>query len=119
MALNVQNRYSAPISIMIEYLHPPCRDFDGFPWQKTGWYNLDPGQQKVVFRGGLNLINRFWYFYAQATDGTRWMGSYPELVRSAAFRECAGLADNVNYHSIGMRELDIAGQADYWLVLTA
>jgi len=119
MALNVVNRYSAPISVMVEYYHPACQDAGLSPWRKVGWYNIPPNSQKAVILGNLAGLNRYWYFYAQATDGMRWQGPFRELVRSSAFQECADLADNVHYRWIGMTELDVDGGADYFLVLTA
>ena len=118
MSLSFVNGYSSPVSIMFEFYHPECQTVANDPWQRTGWYNLAPGQKGLVFSGDVHQINRFWYFFAQSTDGAYWNGPYPELVRYSAFDDCAGIADNVNYHSIGMRELDVASYSDYVVTLT-
>ncbi len=120
MSLTFVNAYRAPMSVMFEYLRrDQCEAETGDPFVKVGWYNLATDQQMVVYNGDVHQVNRYWYFYALATDGATWSGPYPQLVRNSAFDECAALADNVHYHRIGMRELDVAGYSGYTMTLTA
>jgi uncharacterized membrane protein len=115
MSLRVRNKYPKPISVMIEWHHPNCPD--GGDWRKAGWWNVQPGAVATVYGNDVDDVNRFWYFFAQATDGATWSGPISERVPSHAFELCASIASNMD-RFIGMREFDVDSNSTYTLNLT-
>ena len=111
-----QNDYPATVWAMIEWYHPNCPD--GGNWEKAGWWRMDPGQSKVPFTGDVGDVNRFWYFYAHASDGAQWTGPFNEIVPQIAFDWCETTA-NTDSRTVGMRELDVHDYDDFTLTFTS
>jgi uncharacterized membrane protein len=77
------NRYHTRVSVAIIYHRPNCPD--GGDWAKKGWWNMSPGECKVSIGG--DLTNRYYYFFAEASDGRFWAGRPPNpSVRTQAPR---------------------------------
>lgn len=91
MSLTFKNGYHQSIWAMVEWAHPNCSD--GGDWLKKGWWQIDPGQTKVVFGGDAHAVNPIWYCYAHAADGTEWRDRFQELVPVRAFEWCSSTAD--------------------------
>ncbi|MFE7136083.1 hypothetical protein ACFVIM_35085 [Streptomyces sp. NPDC057638] len=107
------NGYSATVNVMIERLDNNCRPE---PWRRKGWWVIQPGGSAVTYGGDLDDVNRYWYWYAFAVDGRQWSGPFPENVPYSVFDWCPDVASDPSMN-IGMRELDVNGNADKTLRL--
>ena len=81
----------------------------GDPWDVLGWVNLEQGQTQTR----PNPTNNQWfYYYAEADDGSIWGGNFSAEVRQEPFEKCTCLgvsAGGTNpYHTVGMAELDLS-----------
>jgi hypothetical protein len=85
-----------------------CQSECGAPWDVLGWINLDPGETETR----ANATNNQWfYYYAEAADGTFWAGPFVANVSHHKFEKCSCLGVIVSdgpqpYYNVGMRELD-------------
>jgi uncharacterized membrane protein len=104
------NHYPHTVWVCIEWYHPNCSD--GGNWEKAGWWKIYPGGCKTAYGGDVDDVNRYWYFYAHASDGAHWSGPYWEIVPHIAFDWCENTA-NTDSRWVGMRELDINGYDNY------
>jgi uncharacterized membrane protein len=114
MSLRIRNKYPKPIWAMIEWHHPNCPD--GGEWEKAGWWKVQPGAIATVYGGDVDDVNRFWYFFAHASDGAQWSGPFIEHVPSTAFDWCTDTGSS-NDHIVKMREFDIGHNSTYTLNL--
>jgi uncharacterized membrane protein len=114
MSLNFSNNYTAEVSIAIMWYTPNCPD--GGDWSKAGWYNLAPGQFMTVFNGDLDEINRYWCYYAEASDGAFWAGDVVTQIPDRAFDWCINTGSS-DSREIGFRVLDIDSNDDFTLNL--
>lgn len=114
MALTFQNDYVLPVSICIELYDPgKCPEIG---WSKAGWYNIESGKSWTVILGDLN--NRYYYFFARASDGTEWNGNRRISVPKTAFYTCLDTV-YLNPMIVGLREIDTGGHADIIVRLIA
>ncbi|MBT2386371.1 DUF1036 domain-containing protein [Streptomyces sp. ISL-11] len=104
------NRYHATVSVAIMRHYPNCPD--GGDWLKSGWWNIEPGACKVPYGGNLAAVNRYWYFYAVAVDGTVWAGPYSTAVPPTAFSWCINTS-STSAQRVGFRELDIGNHSHH------
>lgn len=72
----------------------------------------------VVFENDVDDVNRYWYFYAEATDGAKWAGDFPTFIKRVAFDHCDAPADT-SMQSVGFRELDVGDADNYTLTFSA
>jgi uncharacterized membrane protein len=118
MGLTICNGYHRPLSATIMFYSPNrCA---GTNFEMRGWWNANPGECRFVYSGSLRNLNRYWYFYAFATDGATWSGPgfWRAVVPRTAFDLCYGT--NVpNGVQVNFRELDINGFDNFTLTLTA
>ena len=112
MSLRFKNGYPQTIWAMIEWYSPGCPD--GGDWEKAGWWKIAPGGTKTVYGGDLDDVNRYWYFYAHASNGAQWAGPYRETVPHIAFDWCSSTGSS-DSRTVGMRELDIHDNDTYTL----
>lgn len=83
MSLTFVNRRNAPVSIMVMWHETGCNP----PWRKGGWLTVAPGASGIALDGDLN--NRYFYFYARASDGSYWGSQkYHTLVPDNNFEAC-------------------------------
>jgi uncharacterized membrane protein len=108
------NSYSTAIATCISFWEPEECGGDGNGWHNIGWYWVDPGTCRVVFRNDVNDVNRYWYYYAEAADGTKWAGDFPTYVKDEAFDHCDTPPDTT-MHQVGFRELDVDDADNYTL----
>lgn len=104
------NNYPETVWVTIEWYHPDCED--GGDWEKAGWWKIDPGQCKTAYGGSLRDVNRYWYFYAHASDGAYWAGPYEDVVPHTAFDWCSDTG-STDSRVVGLRELDIDSNDNY------
>jgi len=120
MGLTFHNQYTAPLSVAIMFLSPDTCSGEGEGWEMMGWWNINPGDSALVYANDLEDLNRYWYYYAHASDGTRWAGN-GEWVRSvpqAVFDQCFGLGVTGETEQVDFRQLDIDSNDNYTLNLT-
>jgi uncharacterized membrane protein len=108
--VNFTNSRAAPMFVAYMRLDNNCQNECGEPWDVLGWINLQPGQ--TTSRDN-PTNNRYFYYYAEATDGSVWSGPYPAEVSDERFEKCTCLGVIVQngeptnpYHTVGFRELD-------------
>lgn len=116
--LRFTSNYPHTLWVAIMYYEPECEFGD---WIKKGWWRLEPGQSATVYGGHLAIRNRYYCFYAQASDGARWSGPYTRFVPYQAFAWCEWLAcwlsaGQCGFHA-GFRLLDINSYASYYVTL--
>jgi hypothetical protein len=102
------NLYSSKIYVAYMRLDPACGDDCGDPWDVLGWINLDVGQSQTRANP---TGNRWYYYYAEADDGSFWAGEYVAEVRADKFEKCTCLGVSAGgqnpFHNAGFRELDL------------
>lgn len=118
--LKICSKYPKTLWVAIMYYHPQCSD--GGDWIKKGWWKLTTGQCKVVYSGDLDDLNRYYCYYAEATDGAVWAGPYTRFVPFQAFSWCEWIACSHSDGSpcgknVGFRLLDINSYDNYTLTL--
>src|SRR3954463_7341296 len=67
-AVKFRNRHGTTGYVAFMRYDPDGCGGDG-NWQTKGWLKLAPGETK-----GFSTSNRYAYYYAKATDGTKWSG---------------------------------------------
>jgi hypothetical protein len=97
------NLYGKKLFVAYMRLDWNCQADSGEPWQVRGWINLDPGETEERANP---TENRWFYYFAEATDGAMWLGPHVVQVTNSAFRTCSGLGHTGAWHSVGMRVLD-------------
>jgi uncharacterized membrane protein len=106
------NRYSYKVSIAFGNYDRSC----SYPWAKAGWYNLNPGQCRTVYRGDLRY-NPYYYFYARASNGANWSGPYRTKTPYAAFHLCWNSYFSP-HKTVGMRQIHTGRNYNYTVNLT-
>jgi uncharacterized membrane protein len=111
------NNYPSAIATCISFWEPDeCPEGNG--WHNIGWYWVDPGTCRVVFQNDVDAMGRYWYYYAEANDGTNWSGEFPTNVKRTAFDECDTPPDS-QMIPLGFRELDVGDADSYTLTFVA
>ena len=100
------NGHGQKIYVAYMRLNLSCQADSGEPWEVRGWIGLNPGETK--YRDN-PTGNRWFYYYAEAVDGSFWAGPYVVIVTQTAFHNCTGTG-KTGWHNVGMRELDL----DHW-----
>ena len=112
------NSYPTAIATCISFWEPDeCGGDEGNGWHNIGWYWVDPGACVNVFNNDVADVNPYWYFYAEATDGTNWSGEFPTNIKRIAFDHCDAPADT-SMQTVGFRELDVGDADNYTLTFT-
>jgi uncharacterized membrane protein len=110
MALKFESSYpNATIWVSILWYHPDCTN--GL-FMKTGWWSLTDGQTVEVFTGDIDDLNRYYYFYAEASDGAVWSGPTNVEVTNAAYSQCVWDNKSCN-RTVGFQILDIGDNDDF------
>ena len=118
--LKICSLYPKKLWVTIMYYDPACSaDVPGSePWAEAGWWSLLPGQCKIVFGADLEDINRYFLYYAQATDGAVWAGPYKRKITTDAFTFCTGVGYSPGKNfTAWYRLLDIEDYDDFTLTL--
>jgi hypothetical protein len=102
------NLYSKKIYVAYMRRDDGCGADCGDPWDVLGWITLEPGQNQTRPNP---TNNRWFYFYAEADDGSTWGGDFTAQVKQARFEKCTCLGVSVGgsspWHNVGMDELDL------------
>jgi uncharacterized membrane protein len=109
------NQYTTTVSVCIEWYRPGCPD--GGDWEKAGWWVMQPGECKTAFGGDVDDVNRYWYYFAFATDGAVWAGEFNETVPDRVFDWCSNTS-STDSRTVGMRQLDVGDSDNYIVNLT-
>ena len=97
------NGYTRQLQIAIMFKQDSCSEY-GRPWGTRGWWLLNPGQEAYV----VDTNNRFFYYYAETTDGSRlWTSDGPTVpVPPRKFDLCIDIG-STDARNVGMRKLDL------------
>ncbi|MET9908526.1 DUF1036 domain-containing protein [Streptomyces sp. NPDC006476] len=109
------SQYPQPLSVSIMWYTPNCPD--GGDWTKKGWWNLAPGEGKVVHGADLDDVNRYWCYFAQAADGAFWAGDIARMVPPEKFEWCEWTS-STDATQIGYRLQDVGDADDFTITLT-
>jgi hypothetical protein len=107
-AVKFHNQHGTTIYVAFMRYDPDGCGGDG-NWQTKGWLKLAPGETKQGFR----TSNRYAYYYAKATDGTKWSGtnqagrSGPVYVYSSAFDSCVDIGSTGASDVVKMRRVEV------------
>ena len=120
MGLTIHNQYTASLSVAIMFWSPDTCSGEGAGWEMMGWWNIDPGGSALVYANDLEDLNRYWYYYAHSSDGTRWAGNgdWVRSVPRARFDQCFGLGVVGDTEEVDFRQLDIDSNDNFTLNLT-
>ena len=105
------NGTDVTISTSYEWYAPSCSAEDGSVWNKRGWWNLAPGQCKIVY--GPAISNRFSYYYAEG-GGLFWAGPFSTCGTNNVFDWCDNTC-SIPGRTIDFRELDTGNASNYTL----
>ncbi len=106
-----KNDYGHLLSVAYMRLEWSCQNECGEPWEVRGWINLQPGETQTRANP---TENRWFYYYAEATDGAVWIGPYFVQVKDVKFSHCSCLGITTSAGPapwVGMRVLDTANYA--------
>lgn len=99
------NSYSSLISVAFMRVDHACGSDCGDPWDVLGWINLDVGETETRANP---TGNRWFYYFAEATDGSVWAGDFVAEVKREGFQKCTCLSTTSPlWFKVGMRELDL------------
>ena len=99
------NRYSSKIYVAYMRKDPGCGADCGDPWNVLGWINLAPGETQTRPNP---TDNRWFYYFAEADDGSFWAGDFIAEVSRERFEKCTCLGTTSPlYYDVGMEELDL------------
>jgi uncharacterized membrane protein len=112
--LTLCNNHSELIVIAISFWEPEECGAEGNGWHNIGWYWVEPGTCRVVYRNDVDDAGRFWYFFAEARDGTTWSGDFPGNVKNDAFDHCDTPADT-SMIAVDFFEIDVGDAEDFTL----
>ncbi|TKH45947.1 DUF1036 domain-containing protein [Paenibacillus sp. FSL R10-2782] len=102
MGLNFRNSTNAPIYVAYAYPNFSCSPVN---YAKIGWYRVDPGQTREVWKGyaGGNTF----YYYAESSFGRTWSGSYYTQIPNQAFHWCWNVGCTT-CRNLGMRRIPVS-----------
>jgi uncharacterized membrane protein len=107
------NHYNSTVWVAVIYYSPNCPD--GGDWAKKGWWRMDPGQCKVPIGGDLN--NRWYYFFAEAADGSFWAGDISTQCPQRVFDWCLNTG-STDSRELGFRPIDTGPYSNYTVNLS-
>lgn len=124
MGLTLCNSYPSTVWTAIMFYSPETCGGDGGDFEMMGWWRIEPGSCASVYANDLEDLNRYWYYFAHAADGTVWAGPFGASVPRTAFgggQACWGsqMGGSTEFEEIGFRQLDIGDNDNYTLTLTA
>lgn len=86
-----------------------CLNLCGDRWDVQGWINLAPGETETRTNP---TENRWFYYYAEAEDGSVWSGDYLAEVTDSVFQKCMCIGVSVSHgtnpwYDVGMDVVDL------------
>lgn len=114
MGLTFRNETAVPVSVAIMFLSPDTCSGEGLGWEMQGWWNISSGDSALVYANDLEDLNRYWYFYAQASDGTSWHGdgTWIASVPDTQFDQCYGIGVNPG-EELDFVQIDVSDNDDW------
>lgn len=109
------NKTSVTIWVTFQWSSPGCSDGSG--WETRGWWKLDPGQTKTVFGQDLQSVGAYYYYYAEASDGSVWGGPFDTCVPYSVFDWCLNTCCTPTCRTVGFREKYIGGNNNFTINL--
>ena len=103
------NSCSQPLYVAYMRFDEACGADCGDPWDVLGWVNLHPGETETRSNPS---GNRWFYYYAEAQDGTFWAGEFVAEVSDERFQKCTCIGVSVShgpqpFYEVGFREHDL------------
>ena len=95
--------------VQVAYAWPTGRnDAAGNPYVTSkGWFGIESGACLTIARAP--LVARYYYFYAQNTQGREWRGTYPVCVSTKPF-EITETQCGQGYNRRNFDQIDMAGR---------
>jgi uncharacterized membrane protein len=110
------NNTATTIWVAFQWYSPDCSD--GGSWETRGWWKLTPGQTKTVFGADLQSVDTYYYWYAEASDGSKWSGPFKTCTPLTAFDWCLNTCNTApETRILGYREKYINGYNNYTINL--
>lgn len=107
MQLCFKNEHSARVWVVAMWYDTDGCGQDG-NWATRGWWEVNVGD---TVHTNVWTANRYFYFYAEAEDGSVWGGPYgPVNCGSQAFDSCLLIDSTADEFRLGVREVD----AGWW-----
>jgi uncharacterized membrane protein len=106
------NKTTKPVYVAFVRHSPGCEG--GVPWEKKGWWRIDPGQTKTV--QGDKITNRYSYYYAESDDRTLvWTSASPSTcLPQPAFTWCWNTCNNSpTTRTLGLRVVDTGDSSNH------
>ena len=99
------NSYTARIFVAYQRKNPVCAQDCGQPWDVLGWIQLDPTERQTR----ANPTGSRWFYYrAEAVDGTIWDGDWDGDVRLEEFQKCDCLGvSSPSWRRVAFDQLDL------------
>ena len=87
-------------------------------WVTQGWYNLEPGECKIIISGALN---KFYYIFAKDPDGVPWSGKTTMCINSKERFRIEGYEDCLarGWEQAQFFQVDTNNKADHTTNLTS
>ena len=111
-----RNKTDVTVWVTFQWYSPSCSD--GSEWKTKGWWKLDPGQIKTVFGSDLQSASKYYYWYAEASDASKWLGPFDTCVPNTAFTWCLNTCCTPTCRTVGFREKYIGSNNNYTINLT-
>jgi uncharacterized membrane protein len=125
MGLTICSSYPATVWTAIMFRSPETCGGEGGDFEMMGWWRIEPGSCALVYANDLADVNRYWYYFAHATDGAFWAGPFGASVPRSAFgggQACWGVQHTTvgsQFESIGFRQFDVGDSGDATITLTS
>lgn len=99
------NSFATRISVAYMRFDAACGTDCGESWVVLGWVNLARGETQTRPNPS---NNRWFYYYAEADNGSVWAGNFTAEVKNDRFEKCTCLGTTSPlWHRVGMRQLDL------------
>ena len=92
-----------------------CVPEDGSTWAKEGWWELSPGECRVVY--GPAITNPYSYYYGEG-DGVVWSGDFQTCTPETAFIDWCLNTCTTGSRILGYRELYSGDAENYTVTFT-
>lgn len=109
---------STPNTVWVSFQwYSPATCANSGKWETKGWWQLAPGETKTVFGNDLQTIGKYYYYYAESSNGTVWNGPFNTYASNTAFDWCLNTG-STNSRILGFREKYIGTFNNYTINLT-
>ncbi len=109
------NSTSKSVLVVFQW-HSPSGCAESGSWETAGWWQLAPGETKVVYGDDLQASSSSnFYYYAETDDQvTAWSGPFQTCVPATSFNWCLhGCNSEPDTRVLGFREVDVGSANNY------